>query len=444
MTSTPQTVTIRPGTILSAHEAPAIPPGYKQTEVGVIPEDWEVRPLKKISPSQSVGLVINPSSYFDERGTVPMLVGSNITANRIHWQSAQRISDTNNMAIAASRLATQDLITVRVGEPGVTAVVPPELDGCNCASVMIVRQHQTFDSHWLCYVMNSKIGLEQVKHVQYGTAQKQFNISDAVNFLFPVPTLPEQKVIAEALSDVDLLLGSLEKLIAKKRAIKQAAMQSLLTSKIRLPGFSGEWAVKRLGDVAVMGSGGTPPSSVPEHYDGDIPWVSISDMTKGGKVIVSTDRNLTHSGFANSAAQMFSKGTVLYAMYASLGECSIAGIELCSSQAILGIRPGDGLNNEFLYYFLISLKPVVKSMGQQGTQANLNKGMVQDFHFRSPRPPEQTAITTVLSDMDAEVAALERRRDKTRAIKQGMMQQLLTGRVRLVYLKTPVEKKKGS
>ena len=214
-----------------------VKPGYKQTEVGVIPEDWEVRPLKKISPSQSVGLVINPSSYFDERGTVPMLVGSNITANRIHWQSAQRISDTSNMEIAASRLATQDLITVRVGEPGVTAVVPPELDGCNCASVMIVRQHQTFDSHWLCYVMNSKIGLEQVKHVQYGTAQKQFNISDAVNFLFPVPTLAEQEAIAEALSDADALIESLEQLLVKKRQIKQGAMQELLTGKKRLPGI---------------------------------------------------------------------------------------------------------------------------------------------------------------------------------------------------------------
>ena len=251
--------------------------------------------------------------------------------------------------------------------------------------------------------------------------------------LLPLPpTKAEQEAIAEALSDADALIESLEQLLGKKRLLKQGAMQELLTGKKRLPGFCGEWAVKRLGDVAVMGSGGTPPSSVPEYYDGDIPWVSISDMTKGGKVIVSTDRNLTPSGFANGAAQMFSKGTVLYAMYASLGECSIAGIELCSSQAILGIRPGDGLNNEFLYYFLTSLKPIVKSMGQQGTQANLNKGMVQDFRFRSPRLPEQTAIATILSDMDAEITALEAKLSKARQIKQGMMQELLTGRIRLI------------
>jgi len=228
------------------------------------------------------------------------------------------------------------------------------------------------------------------------------------------------------------LLASLDRLIAKKRDLKTAAMQQLLTGKTRLPGFSGEWEIKKLGEIAEMGSGGTPTSSVTAYYDGDIPWVSISDMTKGGKVIVRTDRNLTRLGFTNSAAQMFPAGTILYAMYASLGECSIAGISLCSSQAILGIRPKEKLDVGFLFYFLTSLKSVVKTLGQQGTQANLNKGMVQDFTLSLPSIPEQTAIADVLSDMDAELTALEKRRDKTRDLKQGMMQVLLTGRTRLV------------
>lgn len=221
-------------------------------------------------------------------------------------------------------------------------------------------------------------------------------------------------------------------MIAKKRDLKQAVSQQLLTGKIRLPGFSGDWEEKRLGKIAEMGSGGTPTTSVPAYYDGDIPWVSISDMTNGGKFISATERNLTHAGFASCAAQMFPAGTVLYAMYASLGECSIADIPLCSSQAILGIRPRATLNNEFLYYYLTSLKRIVKSLGQQGTQANLNKGMVQDFQLHLPPLPEQIAIATVLSDMDAELSELEARRDKTRNMKQAMMQELLTGKTRLV------------
>jgi hypothetical protein len=112
-----------------------------------------------------------------------------------------------------------------------------------------------------------------------------------------------------------------------------------------------------------MGSGGTPLSSVPAYYGGGIPWVSIADMTQAGKVIVVTEKTLTPLGLANSAAQMFPTGTVLYAMYASLGECGIAGISSCTSQAILGIRPTDRLDNEFLYYFLASIKGRVKTLG---------------------------------------------------------------------------------
>jgi type I restriction enzyme S subunit len=208
-----------------------LPEGYKQTEVGVIPEDWEIKRLKQISPSQSVGLVINPSSYFDDEGTVPMLVGSQISENHINWEIANRITEASNESLPASRLKAGDLVTVRVGEPGITAVVPPELDGCNCASMMIVRQHSSFSSLWLCYMMNSRLGKAQIDHVQYGTAQKQFNISDAIDFIYPVPPLPEQRAIATALSDVDALIAALDKLIAKKRHLKTATMQQLLTGK---------------------------------------------------------------------------------------------------------------------------------------------------------------------------------------------------------------------
>ena len=231
---------------------------------------------------------------------------------------------------------------------------------------------------------------------------------------------------------MDALLVGLDRLIAKKRDLKQAAMQQLLTGQTRLPGFQGEWQGTRLGDVADMGSGGTPPSSVPAYYGGGIPWVSIADMTRAGRVISATDKTLTPLGLERSAAQLFPAGTVLYAMYASLGECCIAGVPVTTSQAILGIRPKQRLNCEYLYYFLVSLKATVKTLGQQGTQANLNKGIVQDFRVALPSIEEQRAIAAVLSDMDTELTALEARRDKTRALKQGMMQELLTGRTRLL------------
>ncbi len=212
----------------------AVPAGYKQTEVGVIPEDWEVRSLKNISPSQSVGLVINPSSYFTEKGTIPMLVGSHVYENSIRWEKANRISVESNARLPASRLRAGDLVTVRVGDPGVTAVVPKELDGSNCASMMIVRQGDKFNSTWLCLVMNSHLGRAQVEGVQYGTAQKQFNIVDAVEFLFPFPSKAEQTAIATILSDMDADIQTLQQRLNKTRQIKQGMMQELLTGKTRL------------------------------------------------------------------------------------------------------------------------------------------------------------------------------------------------------------------
>jgi len=263
--------------------------------------------------------------------------------------------------------------------------------------------------------------------------QASITLNDLFSFQIALPkNIAEREAIATALSDVDALITELDRLIAKKRDIKQAATQELLTGKTRLPGFSGEWKEKRLGDLAEMFGGGTPPTSVLEYYDGKIPWVSIADMTRRGMYISETDRNLTEKGLENCAAKILPIGTVLFAEYASIGECSIGATELCTSQAILGIKPKTPLNNLFLYFSLLSKKEEIKQMGQHGTQANLNSIMVKNFKILLPPLSEQTAIVTVLSDMDTELTVLEHRRDKTKGIKQGMMQELLSGRTRLV------------
>ena len=410
-------------------EAANVPPGYKRSEVGVIPEEWEVKQLRSISPSQSVGLVINPSSYFDDDGTVPMLVGSNVGENVIHPEFASRISAESNAQISASRLSAGDLVTVRVGEPGVTAVVPPELDECNCASMMIVRKHRSFDSTWLCFVMNSRIGRCQVENVQYGTAQKQFNISDAICFVYPVPPLPEQRIIAEVLSDVDGLLGALEMLIAKKRAIKQAVMQQLLTGKTRLPGYSEEWKMKRVGEMGEIVTGGTPSTVINEFWGGDYPWITPTDIGSHRDMDVS-ERYLTKKGI--NTIRALPADTVLVTCIASIGKNAILKTKGGCNQQINAVIPNKLHSPLFLYYvFEASKEYLLANSGITATRI-ISKSVFRELAFTIPTHDEQRAIATVLSDMDNKIAALGRRLDKTRAIKQGMMQQLLTGRVRLV------------
>jgi type I restriction enzyme S subunit len=187
----------------------------------------------------------------------------------------------------------------------------------------------------------------------------------------------------------------------------------------------------RLGTVAKMGSGGTPTSSIARYYGGSIPWVSISDMTSRGKYIRETDRTLTDEGLAASSARLYEADVVLYAMYASLGECSLAVGRVSSSQAILGISPGPKLDREYLYYYLQAMKPRVKLMGQQGTQANLNAGMVRAFEIPLPSLAEQSQIATALADADRRIEVLGQLALKRESIARGVMQQLLTGRTRL-------------
>jgi type I restriction enzyme, S subunit len=407
-----------------------LPDGYKQTEIGIIPEDWEVKRLKNISPSQSVGLVINPSSYFDSNGSVPMLVGSHINENGIDWESANRISNVSNNLLPSSRLAAGDLVTVRVGDPGLTAVVPSELDGCNCASMMIVRQHRSFDSCWLCYVMNSPFGRSQIEHVQYGTAQKQFNISDAIDFLYPVPLLNEQEAIAHALSDIDALIESLDRLLTKKRQIKQGAIQELLR-------FKKGWVEKKLEDIADV-IDPHPSHRAPAEVPNGIPFIGIGDIGENGEFIGSKVRTVDEKVFDehqkryNLDDELIGLGRV-----ASIGK--VVKIKKTALKYVisptLGVIRGTNVKRNYLLYALNS-KAVTDQFARimsGSTRSSVGMVVLRKLKIALPiEEAERDLIATILSDMDAEIDSIEAKLTKTRQIKQGMMHELLTGRIRLI------------
>lgn len=420
--------------VVAADVIDAIRLGYKQTEVGPIPQDWTASALGSLVRRVQRGASPRPIDdpiWFDQSSDIGWVRISDVTqSGRYLVETTQFLSQEG---VRRSRFLPSGTlimsICATVGRPIETRIDVCIHDG------FVVFERPSVDQGFLYHVLKDL----EPRWSSKGQTGSQMNLNTSLikGTQIPLPpTKAERQAIAEALSDADALIESLQQLIAKKRQIKQGAMQALLTGQQRLPGFSGEWQAKVLGNLCEMWSGGTPQSSNPDFYDGDIPWASISDMTNGGKMIVATERTLTVAGLANSAAQMFPVGTVLYAMYASLGECSIAGISLCTSQAILGIKVKARLSADFLYHLLTSRKSVAKAMGQQGTQSNLNKRMVQDMEVRLPQLHEQVAIATVLSDMDTEIAALETRLAKTRDTKQGMMQALLTGAIRLPLAET--------
>lgn len=202
--------------------------------LGQVPEHWVVKRLKHISPKVGVGLVINPSTYTCDEGAY-FIFGGDVKEYGFDLSNTRRISPQDSDNLLPSRLNHRDLVCIRVGYPGVTAVIPKELEGANCASVIIIRRG-LFNSDWLCSAMNVWVGRQQVNLASYGAAQKQFNVADAIEFIFPVPPLNEQYQIAvfveASLKRFDALSGKAEKQIRLLQERRAALISAAVTGKI--------------------------------------------------------------------------------------------------------------------------------------------------------------------------------------------------------------------
>jgi len=259
------------------------------------------------------------------------------------------------------------------------------------------------------------------------------NRNDLHMISIKLPEVEEQRVIATALSDVDALIAALDKLIVKKRAIKTAAMQQLLTGKVRLTGFSGEWEKKQLRELAVITRGASPrPIDSPIWFDenSNTGWVRISDITNTGIFLYETTQRLSSMGIKHS--RPVARNSLIMSICATVGRPIITKIETCIHDGFVMFEHLS-VDQLFLYYVLSLIEKDWSNYGQTGSQMNLNTGLINKTTVRIPNSRiEQNTIATVLSDIDAEITALEARRNKTQAIKQGMMQELLTGRTRLI------------
>ena len=409
---------------------------FKKTDIGLIPEDWEIVPLGQLFEFKN-GL--NKSKEYFGYGT-PIINFTDVFNNpKMYKSTIKGLVSVTSSDIKSCNAHKGDVFFTRTSEipeeVGMSSVLLDELDSAVFSGFVLRARPKTdlLDSEYSGICMRSKIVRHQIIKSATYTTRALTSGAKLSEVLIPLSTIHEQRKIAIALSDVDNLIRSLTKLIEKKKDIKIATMQQLLTGKKRLKGFSEPWMDIRLGDYTTMNSGGTPASSNPEYYNGEIPFLTISDITNSGKYIKTTEKTITEKGLENSSARMFSVGTIMYAMYASLGKTSIASIELSCSLAILGITPKSCIDGNYLYYVLSSMEEDVKAIGQTGTQANLSKQIVQNFILNIPiNLEEQKAIATILSEMDNEISSLEAKSAKYESIKKGMMQELLTGKIRLI------------
>lgn len=213
--------------------------------LGEVPEHWDIKRLKHISPKIGVGLVINPSTYTRNEG-VYFIFGGDVKEYGFDLSKTRRISPEDSDSLLPSRLNHRDLVCIRVGYPGVTAVVPRELEGSNCASVIVIRCGD-YNSDWLCAAMNMWVGRQQVELASYGAAQKQFNVADAIEFIFPVPPQQEQDKIAnfvyQSLNKFNTLSEKTQKQIKLLQERRTCLISAAVTGKIDIRNWKVEWGL---------------------------------------------------------------------------------------------------------------------------------------------------------------------------------------------------------
>ncbi len=415
-----------------------IPQGYKQTELGIIPEDWEVKQIRD-------GLTLLTDfdangSFADMAANVQTYIGGGyawyVRATDLEQQTplseVKYVDESSYRFLKKSSLYGGEVLLAKRGDIGKVYLFEAKTMHATLApNLYLLKLNQEIDSTYLYYYLKSTNGQKALKDINASTSLGALYKEDVKNLYILYPSPVEQRAIAAALSDIDRLIEALDKKIAKKRLIKQGAMQQLLTGKKRLPGFTDPWVEKRLGEIGV--------------------WVKGQSLSKND--IIPNGKNICiHYG------ELFSYGEVITLPVSrtncqpttiSLGneilfpdsDVTPDGLGRCSALLIKGVIIGSGINvlrhkplydTSFVSYSININRSKIIDRVTGTTVKHINSKELSEIMINIPKnKEEQTAIATILTDMDKEIADLEAKRDKYRLLKSGMMQKLLTGQIRL-------------
>lgn len=404
-----------------------VKPSYKQTEAGLIPQDWLEHTIGDLIEFQGGSQPDkNTFKFRPESGYVRLI--------QIRDYKTDKYETYVPAHLARRFCDQQDIMIGRYGPP-IFQILRGIAGAYNVALIKAIPSPAISHDYAYYFLKQDKLFAFIEKLSQRSSGQTGVDLKELRQYPLPLPpTKAEQDAIAEALSDVDGLLGGLDRLIAKKRDLKQAAMQQLLTGQTRLPGFHGEWGVKQIGVFTDCTAGGTPSTSVASYWGGSIRWMSSGELNL--KRVEEVADRITEAGLLNSSTKMIPKKCVLIGLAGqgkTRGTVAMNFVELCTNQSIAAVFPSSTFVPEYLYYNLDARYDELRELSAgDGGRGGLNLTIIKAIPVPLPCLAEQAAIAAVLSDMDAELAALEQHREKTRALKQAMMQELLTGKTRLV------------
>jgi len=425
--------------------------GLRQTEAGAIPDVWRVETIGRLLEEHYItdhldgnhGELYPRSNDFKTHG-VPYIGANDFENGEVNLQSCKFLSPEragqfrkgvakDGDVLFAHNATVGPVALLRMNEPFVILSTTATYFRCNASKL---------DNSYLKAALQSPYFVRQYQAVMAQSTRNQVPITTQRKLSLVIPPLPEQRAIAEALSDVDLLLEGLDRLIAKKRDVKQAAMQQLLTGRTRLPRFRGEWEVKRLGDHVVFLRHGVN-SRAELLAEGAIKYLHYGDVHACKAVYLYPEVLRSLPGAKAALLDRLKDGDLVFADASEDigGVCKSVEIKgLGHSEIVAGLHTiaarfdknvlADGFKGflQFCPPFAAHLRRLAAGTKVYAT----SQAHVASVEIRLPSVDEQTAIAAVLSDMDDDLAALEKRRDKTRDLKQAMMQELLTGKTRLV------------
>jgi type I restriction enzyme S subunit len=375
-------------------------------------------------------------------GGTPSRFNRNYWGNEIPWATVKDIATFDGVS-------TQEMITRQGLEASASQLVPAgTLIVCTRmapGSALIFQTEVAINqdmkalicgretsSEFLRLVLNFK--KKELVGISSGSTVAGLGIADLTSLRILLPPLKEQEAIAEALSNADAAIDSLDALIKKKRDLKQATMQQLLTGRTRLPGFTADWKEVSIGSFTDCKAGGTPSTSVPAYWGGDIRWMSSGELNL--KRVREVSGRITQAGLENSSAQFFPADSVLIGLAGqgkTRGTAAFNLVGLTTNQSIAAILPSARHDSKFLFYVMETKYKELRDLSDGGGgRGGLNLTIIKDVRVTVPELDEQEKVSEILWSMDDELDALTEQVSKLRMVKEGMMQDLLTGKVRLV------------
>ena len=417
--------------------------GYKQTEIGLIPNDWNIVSIEKLATDMSdgpFGSNLKKEHYTDDK-QARIIQLSNIGENG--WLDTNVKYTTFSHAKTISRcIVNPGHIIVAKMMPAGRAIICPSMEKMyvlGSDSIKLELNATLVNTKYFMYSTKSSFFQTQIKEETQGSTRARTSISKLRKNKVLLPSIEEQNRIAEALSDADSMISSLEKLITKKKAVKQGAMQDLLTCKKRLPGFTGEWKGYTIGKMGEFYSGLSGKSK--KDFDcGEAYYITFLNVLSNVKIDTSILASVDVR--ENESQKAVRKGDLFFNTSSEtpeeVGMCAVLNEELENTYLnsfCFGFRLFDDTHDPlFLSYYLNSAigRKIMSVLAQGATRYNLSKNNFAETVIKLPVKEEQTAIASILSDMDNEIETLEQKLTKARQIKQGIMQQLLTGKIRLV------------